>query len=132
MSSLRSGGSPQPHPDHTTHLLCLEYLLLPVDDLEHPLGQPLANVPRVQPALLIQGLPSLLVILEVAFEHTGPLEADLTQKCKHQSVLPSINVYLPPPQNTHLPLIVGAEVVHLGDVHQFDHDAGEGWAHVTG
>ena len=47
-----------------TNLSQFEDVLLPVHDFESPIGQPATDVPRVEPAILVQCLPRLLLILQ--------------------------------------------------------------------
>ena len=66
-------------PWQPTHLREFEDVFLAVDDLECPIGQPSADVSRVEPAISVQDLPGLCLILVVALEHIGASEAYLTE-----------------------------------------------------
>mmetsp|Transcript_26469 Transcript_26469/g.78604 ORF Transcript_26469/g.78604 Transcript_26469/m.78604 type:complete len:625 (+) Transcript_26469:373-2247(+) len=58
----------------------LEDVLLPVDDLEPASRDPRAHVAGVQPAVLIQHLTRLHLVLKVALEHVGPTHADFAAR----------------------------------------------------
>ena len=59
------------------YLRQLEDVLLAVDDLEPATRQPSSHIATVQPAILVQHLPSLLLILEVPLENGGAPHTDL-------------------------------------------------------
>ena len=49
-------------------LLCLEYLLLAVNDFQYSIWQPFSNVPRMHPPILVDGFCCLLFIFVVSNE----------------------------------------------------------------
>ena len=59
------------------YLRQLEDILFAVNDLQAATRKPCAHVPGVQPALLVQALPGLLLILEVSLEDVGASHTDL-------------------------------------------------------
>ena len=60
-----------------TYLSQLEDVLFAVNDLESAAWQPGADIASVQPAVLVQHFPRLLLVLIVPFEDGGPPHADL-------------------------------------------------------
>ena len=79
--------------------------LLVVDDLQGPIGLPLAHVPGVQPALGVHHGGGHLRVPVVAQEHVGALDA-------------------------HLALALVGPVLHVGDVLKLDVVAGKGRPHM--
>jgi len=67
------------------HLSQLEDVLLAINDLESAARQPCAHITGVQPAILIQHLPSLFLILQVPLENDGASYTDLQlgNDCQH-------------------------------------------------
>ena len=63
----------------------LEDVLLAVDDLEAATRQPSSHIASVQPAILVQHLPSLLLILEVPLENGGAPHTDLQSRVPSSS-----------------------------------------------
>ena len=63
--------------DTAPYLRELEDVFLAVDDLEALPGQPGAHIPGVEPPLLVDGLPRLLLVLVVPLEDGGAPHANL-------------------------------------------------------
>ena len=55
----------------------LEQILLSVNDLQAPVRQPHPDIARVEPALLVNGLARLFLVLQVALEDIGTLGTNL-------------------------------------------------------
>ena len=66
-------------PTQPPTLRQLENVFLAVDDLEAAPLDPHPHIPSVQPALVVQRLPRVDIILVVALENDGPAHADLRQ-----------------------------------------------------
>lgn len=62
------------------HLCKLEDVFLAVYDFEAPPREPGAHIPRVQPALLVQHLVSLFLVLVVPLEDSGAPHTDLPSR----------------------------------------------------
>ena len=67
----------------------LEQVLLAVDDLQPALGVKEANVARVQPAVGIERLGCVLLVLVVAFEDVLAADQDLAARVRQIGVLRS-------------------------------------------
>ena len=63
-----------------TDLRQFEDVLLAVDDLETAAREPQADIPGVQPAVRVQDLPCLLLVLVVSLEHCRAPYADLAPR----------------------------------------------------
>ncbi len=64
----------------------LEEVLLAVNDLEAAVLHPATDIACVQPAILINGLPRILLILPVSLEDAGAAYADLHRASSMVSV----------------------------------------------
>ena len=91
---------------HVVTIGQLEDLLLVVDDLQGPVGLPLADVPGVEPALAVHHGGGHLGVPVVAEEHIGALD-------------------------THLTLALVSPVLHVGDVLKLDVVTGKRGPHVV-
>lgn len=88
---------------HVLPLAQLEDVLLAVDDAEGPIRRDLANVARVEPALRVERLLGLLLVLVVGLENGRATEADLATGGLRLGVIPHLGDRLEPAGGVGMP-----------------------------
>lgn len=89
----------------------------------------------MKPAVTVQGFSRPVWVLQVASEHTGATNADLTQKKGVRSVSRQLMVYMFISDYilrlAHLSLSVLSVVLHVRDINHLHHGTGQRSADMT-